>query len=43
MKARTSPGDRRAHERVELLVAADGKLQVARGDALHAEVLRSVA
>lgn len=35
--------DRRLDERVELLVAADGELQVARGDALDLEVLGGVA
>jgi len=39
----TAARDRRLDERVELLVAADGQLQVARVDALHLEVLAGVA
>ena len=35
---RTSAGDGRAHERVELFVAADGELEVAGGYALYAQV-----
>jgi hypothetical protein len=34
--------DRRADEDVELLVATDRELQMARGDAFHAQVLRRV-
>ena len=36
-------GDRRADERVQFLVAADGQLKMARGDALDLEVLGGVA
>ena len=36
-------GDRGLDERVELLVPADGELQVARRDALHLQVLGRVA
>ena len=36
---RTSSGDRRAHKSVELLVSADGELQMARCDALDFQVL----
>lgn len=39
----TTTGDRRLDQRVELLVAADGELQVARRDALDLEVLGGVA
>ena len=39
----TSARDRRLDQRVELLVAADGELQVARGDALDLEVLGGVS
>jgi hypothetical protein len=39
----TTEGDRRADERVELLVATDGELQMTGGDALDFEVLGSVA
>ena len=39
----TAAGDRRLDQRVELLVTADGELQVARGDALDLEVLGGVA
>ncbi len=35
----TAAGDRGLDERVELLVAADRELRVARSDALHLEVL----
>ncbi len=38
----TTEGDSGADESVELLVAADGKLEVAGGDALDLEVLGSV-
>ena len=38
-----SPGDRRLDQGVELFVAADGELEVARGDALDLEVLGGVA
>jgi hypothetical protein len=39
----TTAGNRRANERVELLVSTDGELQVAGGDTLDAQVLRRVA
>lgn len=39
----TTAGDRRLDEGVELLVAADGELEVARRDALDLEVLGGVA
>jgi len=39
----TTARDGRLDERVELLVSADGELQVARSDTLHLEVLRRVA
>ena len=39
----TATGDGRLDERVELLVATDGELEVARRDALHLEVLGGVA
>ena len=39
----TAARDRGLDERVELLVAADGELEVARRDALHLEVLAGVA
>lgn len=38
-----SAGDGGADEGVELLVAADGELQMARGDALHAQIFGCVA
>ena len=38
----TTKGDRGADERVEFFVSADGELQVAGGDALDFEILRSV-
>ena len=40
---RTSASDGRAHERVELLVAADGELEVARRYAFYAQVFRCVS
>lgn len=43
MRQHTSKGDGRANERVEFLVAADGELEVTRGDALDVEVLGGVA
>lgn len=39
----TSEGNGRADERVEFLVTADGKLQMARGDTLDLEILGGVA
>ena len=38
-----SAGDRRADEHVKLFISADGEVEVARGNALDAEVLRGVA
>ena len=38
----TAAGDGGLDKRVELLVATDGELEVARGDPLHLEVLRGV-
>ena len=40
---RTSAGDSRADERVELLVPADGELEVAGGYAFYAQVFRHVS
>lgn len=42
MRQYTSEGDGRADQRVELLVAADGELQVAGRDALDLEILGGV-
>ena len=39
----TTARNRRLDERVELLVAADGELQVPRRDALHLQLLRRVS
>ena len=39
----TTAGDRGLDEGIELFVAADGKLQVARSNALHLEVFAGVA
>ena len=39
----TTAGDGGLDQRVELLVAADGQLQVARGNSLHLEVLAGVS
>jgi hypothetical protein len=39
----TAAGDRGLDERVQLLVTANGELQVAGGDALHLQILRGVA
>lgn len=38
----TTEGDGGADQRIELFVTTDGKLQVARGDALDLEILGSV-
>jgi hypothetical protein len=43
MRQHAAKRDGGADQRVELLVASDGELQMARGDALHLEVLGRVA
>lgn len=43
MRQDTSKGNGGADERIELLITADGELQVARGDALDLEVLGGIA
>lgn len=43
MRQHATERNGRADQRVQLLVAADGQLQVARGDALDFEVLGRVA
>ena len=43
VRQHAAEGDCRADERVQFLVAADGQLQMARGDALDLEVLGGVA
>lgn len=39
----TSKGDGRADKVIQFFITADGKLEVARGNALHLEILGSVA
>ena len=43
MRDDSAAGDGRLDERVQLLVASDGELQVAGGDTLHLEILGGVA
>jgi hypothetical protein len=43
VRENTTASDGCPDQKVELLVAADGELQVARGDTLHTEILGGVA